>query len=56
MMNPFNTGSPLYPFRWYLVYALVIMGIMVYSDLTGYRIFDFSGGQSWSSRGPGYHK
>ena len=55
-LNAFHPASPLFPFRWYLVYALLIGCLLLYADLTGWRLFDFSSGSSWASRGAGYHK
>lgn len=56
MINFFNHNHPLYSFRWFIVFALCIAGLMAYADLTGWRILSFSDGQQWNASGPGYHK
>ncbi|HZH37384.1 MAG TPA: hypothetical protein VEX65_08915 [Flavisolibacter sp.] len=55
-INPFQTGSFLYPFRWYIIFVLCVAGLMLYADLTGWRLLQFSEGQQWNADGPGYHK
>jgi len=54
-LNFFNRGSTLYPFRWFLVFALALATLMSYADLTGWRLLSFSGQQQWNSSGPGTH-
>jgi hypothetical protein len=55
-IKPFKPESNLYPFRWFIVFALCIAGLMLYADLTGWRLFAFSGQQQWNASGPGFHK
>ncbi|MFT3932234.1 MAG: hypothetical protein QM726_01360 [Chitinophagaceae bacterium] len=54
--NFFSSHSPLFVFRWYILYALLIMGLMAWYDFTGSRVFNPDGQQQRSSSGPGYHK
>lgn len=37
MFNPFNSGSNLYPVRWFLVLIAALTMSMSYVDLTGWR-------------------
>jgi hypothetical protein len=54
-VNFFNSGSPLFPFRWFILVTLLTVGTLTYANLTGWRIF--SGGQEqWKASGPGGHK
>ena len=55
-MNFFKRESVLFPFRWFLIVAMAVAGLMVYADLTGWRLMAFSNQQQWSSTGPGRHK
>jgi hypothetical protein len=55
-INFFKPTSVLFPFRWFIIIALVLTGWLVYADLTGWRIFDFSRQQQWNASGPGSHK
>ncbi|MFT3825064.1 MAG: hypothetical protein QM731_14165 [Chitinophagaceae bacterium] len=41
---------------WFYIFAISILGWMVYANLTGWRIFTFNNTQTWSASGPGYHK
>jgi hypothetical protein len=54
--NPFNTESPIYPFRWFILVFLILAGWMSYNDWKGERTFGSTNQQNWSSSGPGYHK
>ncbi|HEY0678147.1 MAG TPA: hypothetical protein VGD17_07665 [Chitinophagaceae bacterium] len=54
--NAFNKGSALFPFRWFIIFAIAVAGLMTYADMTGWRLFSFSNQQQWSANGPGYHK
>jgi hypothetical protein len=55
-INFFKPESTLYPFRWFIVFTLCIAGLMLYADLTGWRMFAFSSQQQWNANGPGFHK
>jgi len=55
-INLFKPGSLLYPFRWFLLIALFIIGIVTYANLNGWRLFAFNSQQQWNAKGPGYHK
>jgi hypothetical protein len=52
----FKPESTYYPFRWFLVFVIALMGILVYANVTGWRILSSSEQEQWSSKGPGYHK
>lgn len=54
--NIFNKKSPLFEFRWFMLIALIIMGIMAWYDMSGGRMFSTDSQEQWSSNGPGYHK
>lgn len=55
-INFFNSHSPLFPFRWFIIIALVLTGWMTYANLTGWRVLTFSNQQQWNASGPGGHK
>lgn len=55
-LNFFNSKSPLFDFRWFIVLTVLITAFMAWHDLTGGRMFAISNQQQWSSSGPGYHK
>jgi hypothetical protein len=55
-VNPFHSGSNLYPFRWFILVAIGMIGWLAYANLTGWRLFYSSPQQQWSASGPGYHK
>jgi len=55
-LNIFDSFSPYFPYRWFVMIVLVVAGWLVYYDVTGRRVFQFSNQQQWSSNGPGYHK
>lgn len=55
-INIFNKQSVIYPFRWFIVFALSLASFMTYADLTGWRLLSLSNQQQWSSSGPGSHK
>jgi hypothetical protein len=55
-INFFKSDSPLFPHRWFIVFLIGLMTLMVYADLTGLRLFSFSNQQQWNASGPGYHK
>lgn len=55
-LNFFRPGSPYYPFRWFFVFTLLLVGLLVYANSAGWRLMSFSNQQQWNSRGPGYHK
>ncbi|WP_149695166.1 hypothetical protein [Chitinophaga sp. CF418] len=55
--NPFQRESPLFSFRWFIVFASLIGGLLFYSDTNGWRLFSGSGQERWSASGQhGYHK
>jgi len=55
--NLFKEGGRFYGFRSFFWVALVLLGWLVYSDISGWRIFSFGNQQNWSASGPGgYHK
>ncbi|WP_089835299.1 hypothetical protein [Chitinophaga filiformis] len=55
--NPFQRESPLFSFRWFILFASLIAGLLFRSDTTGWRLFSGSGQQQWSASGAhGYHK
>lgn len=57
MKFPFiNKKSPLFPFRWFMVWFLLAIAFMFYHHLLGGRVFNRNAQQTWSSSGPGYHK
>jgi hypothetical protein len=49
-MNPFNNGSSLFPYRWFLVFATVLTVGMAAADYTGWRVLSFN---SFGTGGPG---
>jgi hypothetical protein len=55
-INLFNSKSPLFDFRWFIVALGIAAATLIYFDGTGRRIFAPSGQKQWSSSGPGYHK
>jgi hypothetical protein len=52
----FKPGSLFHQFRWMLVFFVAIIALMVYADLTGWRLFSPKSSQQWNASGPGYHK
>ncbi|HZH63386.1 MAG TPA: hypothetical protein VEY10_00755 [Flavisolibacter sp.] len=56
MSNPFKQGSAFFPFRWYILFTLLITGTLVYANLSGWRIFGSTGQEQWTASGPGSHK
>jgi hypothetical protein len=54
--NFFMKGSMLFPYRWIIVACIVLGGLMVYADLTGWRLLSFSDQEQWKAGGAGYHK
>lgn len=54
--NIFKPDSTYYPFRWFLMFALIINGFLLYANFTGWRIFAEDSQQQWAAKGPGYHK
>lgn len=54
-LNFFRRDSPLFPFRWYVLLTLSLVGILGYANLSGWRLFA-GGQQQWNASGPGYHK
>lgn len=52
----FNKNSPLYPLRWYITGASVLLLMMIYADITGWRFFGGGSGQTWSRSQGIYHK
>lgn len=48
--------SKLYAFRWFILIAALLTGLLFYSDISGWRIFNGSSQQQWTPGGPGYHK
>lgn len=55
-LNFFKKTSPLFEFRWFIITFIAVAGLMLYSDISGIRMFTFSNQQQWSSSGPGSHK
>jgi hypothetical protein len=58
MMNKYNffrRESTLFPFRWFIVIAIALAGLMAYADMTGWRLLSW-GQEQWNAKGPGYHK
>lgn len=55
-LNFFKPPSPLFPFRWLVLAALLLTTVLVYANLTGWRLLSFSRQQEWSAKGPGAHK
>ncbi|MEI6945899.1 hypothetical protein V9K67_01780 [Paraflavisolibacter sp. H34] len=55
-INFFDRGSPLYPFRWFILISLAIIGTVAYADNTGWRILSFGSQQQWNASGQGFHK
>jgi hypothetical protein len=55
-LNFFKPSSPYYPFRWFFVFTLLVVSLLVYANTTGWRLMSFSGQQQWNAKGPGYHK
>jgi hypothetical protein len=53
--NFFSRESMLFPFRWFIVIAIALAGLMAYADLTGWRLLSW-GQEQWNAKGPGYHK
>ena len=45
----------MFPFRWYILMSLIVVGTLVYANLSGWRIFA-DGQEQWNANGPGYHK
>jgi len=55
--NPFRDNSSAFSFRWFIVVAALIGGLLYYSDTSGWRLFSGSAQQNWAASGPrGYHK
>lgn len=55
-INIFNNKSSYYEYRWFIVIFLLVASVMVFHDLTGRRMFAWSGQQQWTASGPGRHK
>ena len=45
----------MFPFRWFIVIAIALAGLMAYADMTGWRLLSW-GQEQWNAKGPGYHK
>jgi hypothetical protein len=58
MNNPFQPGTFLYPFRWFLVIVAVLTMSMSYVDYFGWRPLSFSGSNQRTGYygSPMYHK
>jgi hypothetical protein len=54
--NFFKAASPLFPFRWTIVVAIMINILLVFANLSGWRLLASDTQQQWAARGPGYHK
>jgi hypothetical protein len=56
-INPFHKESSFFTFRWFIVVAALLSGLLFYSDTNGWRLFSGFGQQNWTASGPhGYHK
>jgi hypothetical protein len=55
-LNFFNSRSPLFDFRWFIVVIVSVALFMLYHDASGGRMFTTNRQQQWNSSGPGYHK
>ncbi|MBO9200900.1 MULTISPECIES: hypothetical protein [Niastella] len=43
--------------KWFFIWVLLLAGGMVFSNMSGYRVFSSGGQQQWKAGGPGlYHK
>ena len=42
--------------KWFFLWALLLAGVMLFCNFTGYRVFSLTNQQKWTARGPGYHK
>jgi hypothetical protein len=45
MLNPFRSGSSLYPVRWFVVLIAALTMSMSYVDLTGWRFLSSTANQ-----------
>lgn len=41
-INFFKKDSALYPLRWFIMICVLSLGIMVYADITGWRLLSSS--------------
>jgi hypothetical protein len=52
----FKPQSAYYPFRWFIVFVFALTSLLMYANLTGWRLLGASNQQQWTARSPGYHK
>lgn len=55
-LNIFNSESPLFSLRWFIVACIAGCLFMAFADTIGWRYLSFGNQQSWSASGPGSHK
>ena len=39
-VNMFNKNAFIYPFRWFIMVALCLLSTLVYTDVSGYKLFN----------------
>lgn len=51
----FKKESFFYPFRWFIMIAACLLGILVYTDATGYKIFNTTKDEKLTAGTHAYH-